>query len=94
MNNNETSELIIFEQKQAQYKISEVLVTGASGFIGTHCVEILLKNGYRVRGTVRDLNNKAKVGFTKLLKAVCSSVESLKICMQTLLKNNYRYFNI
>ncbi|CAI5455266.1 unnamed protein product [Caenorhabditis angaria] len=45
MNNNET----------------RVLVTGASGFIGTHCVEVLLKNGYRVRGTVRNLNNKAKI---------------------------------
>lgn len=30
-----------------------VLVTGASGFIGLHCVLQLLQRGYRVRGTVR-----------------------------------------
>ena len=30
-----------------------VLVTGASGFIGLHCVLQLLEEGYRVRGTVR-----------------------------------------
>ena len=30
-----------------------VLVTGASGFIGLHCVLQLLERGYRVRGTVR-----------------------------------------
>ena len=31
-----------------------VLVTGASGFIGLHCVLQLLEQGYRVRGTVRN----------------------------------------
>jgi len=30
-----------------------VLVTGASGFIGLHCILQLLQQGYRVRGTVR-----------------------------------------
>jgi len=32
-----------------------VLVTGASGFIGLHCCLALLKGGYRVRGTLRDV---------------------------------------
>src|SRR5690606_15986312 len=32
-----------------------VTVTGASGFIALHCVRELLKQGYGVRGTVRDL---------------------------------------
>lgn len=32
-----------------------VLVTGASGFIATHCILALLEKGYSVRGTVRDL---------------------------------------
>ena len=32
-----------------------VVVTGASGFIAQHCVLVLLRAGYRVRGTVRNL---------------------------------------
>jgi len=35
-----------------------VLVTGASGFIGLHCVDQLLSQGYEVRGTVRSLDRK------------------------------------
>ncbi|MGI9413728.1 MAG: SDR family oxidoreductase [Hyphomicrobiales bacterium] len=33
----------------------QVLVTGASGFLGSHCVIQLLDRGYRVRGTLRDM---------------------------------------
>uniref|UniRef100_A0A914DAY8 NAD(P)-binding domain-containing protein n=1 Tax=Acrobeloides nanus TaxID=290746 RepID=A0A914DAY8_9BILA len=38
-----------------------VLVTGASGYVGSHCVQQLLAGGYNVRGTVRSLKNKEKV---------------------------------
>ncbi len=38
-----------------------VLVTGASGFIAQHCILELLRAGYRVRGTVRDLDKVARV---------------------------------
>lgn len=33
---------------------STVLVTGANGFVGSHVVDQLLQEGYKVRGTVRD----------------------------------------
>ncbi|MTD53806.1 SDR family oxidoreductase [Amycolatopsis pithecellobii] len=38
-----------------------VLVTGASGFIAGHVIEELLRHGYPVRGTVRDLARTEKV---------------------------------
>jgi nucleoside-diphosphate-sugar epimerase len=38
-----------------------VLVTGASGFIGLHCVLQLLEGGYRVRGTVRNAGRADEV---------------------------------
>ncbi|VDK75610.1 unnamed protein product [Litomosoides sigmodontis] len=38
-----------------------VLVTGASGYLAIHCVQQLLQQGYKVRGTVRDLNCLEKI---------------------------------
>jgi uncharacterized protein YbjT (DUF2867 family) len=32
---------------------SQILVTGANGYIGSHIVDVLLSLGYKVRGTVR-----------------------------------------
>ncbi|THH31769.1 hypothetical protein EUX98_g2423 [Antrodiella citrinella] len=43
-----------------------VLVTGVSGYLGSHVVDILVKEGYRVRGTVRS----AKVAANKEAFAV------------------------
>lgn len=38
-----------------------VLVTGGTGFIAVHCILRLLKEGYRVRATLRDLDREAGV---------------------------------
>jgi uncharacterized protein YbjT (DUF2867 family) len=49
---------------------SAVLVTGASGYLASHCVQQLLVAGYRVRGTVRDVKNAKKIDpIRKLAKA-------------------------
>jgi nucleoside-diphosphate-sugar epimerase len=41
--------------------MSTVLVTGGSGFIGSHCILQLLAAGHRVRTTVRNLNREGDV---------------------------------
>ena len=41
--------------------MSRVLVTGGSGFIGSHCILQLLESGYEVRTTVRNLNREEDV---------------------------------
>jgi nucleoside-diphosphate-sugar epimerase len=41
--------------------MSVVLVTGGSGFIGSHCILQLLDAGHRVRTTVRNLTREADV---------------------------------
>jgi nucleoside-diphosphate-sugar epimerase len=40
-----------------------VLVTGATGYIASHLIKILLERGHKVRGTVRSLSNKSKYEF-------------------------------
>src|SRR4030095_12170345 len=41
--------------------MSTVLVTGGSGFVGSHCILQLLAAGYRVRTTVRSLAREEDV---------------------------------
>ncbi len=47
-----------------------VLVTGASGYVATHIVQQLLQAGYKVRGTVRSLQDDKKV---TPLRTICPS---------------------
>ena len=47
--------------------MSKVLVTGASGYIALHVVNCLLKDGHKVRGTVRSLKDKKKLEPIKKL---------------------------
>ena len=41
--------------------MNTILVTGGSGFIGSHCILQLLAGGYQVRTTVRNLKREADV---------------------------------
>jgi dihydroflavonol-4-reductase len=41
--------------------MSVVLVTGGSGFVGSHCIIQLLKSGYSVRTTIRTASREADV---------------------------------
>ena len=41
--------------------MAKVLVTGATGFIGLHCIQQLLSKGYEVNGTVRSLDREGEI---------------------------------
>ena len=41
--------------------MSTILVTGGSGFIGSHCILQLLAAGHRVRTTIRSLKREGDV---------------------------------
>ena len=41
--------------------MEKVLVTGATGYIGLHCVQQLLNQGYAVNGSVRSPERKEEV---------------------------------
>ena len=48
-------------ESREERKLSTVLVTGGSGFVGSHCILQLLAAGYEVRTTVRNLNRESDV---------------------------------
>ena len=50
--------------------VEKYLVTGANGYIASHVVDQLLKQGHHVRGTVRSLDDKEKVDALKSLGPV------------------------
>ena len=58
----------------------KVLVTGVSGFIGHHCVVELLKNGYHVKGSLRNLEKKDEVlnGISKEIEP-SDNIEFIKL---------------
>lgn len=51
---------------------TQVLVTGAGGFIATHIIKQLQEEGYKVRGTLRSLEDEEKV---KRLHDLCPDAE-------------------
>lgn len=65
--------------------MKKVLVTGISGYIGQHCAAELLKNGYKVKGSVRSLSKTDKV-----IKGIQKEVDpknNLEFCELNLLKD-------
>ena len=65
--------------------VPKVLVTGASGYIATHCIKQLLEGGkYAVRGTVRSVQKEDKV--RPLRELVASPAIPLELVEADLLK--------
>jgi len=62
----------------------QVLVTGASGYIGSYLVSEFLKRGHDVRATVRNAENQEKVGH--LLNLVSDTTGQLEIISADLLQ--------
>jgi nucleoside-diphosphate-sugar epimerase len=63
-----------------------VLVTGGSGFVGSHCILRLLEAGYRVRTTVRSLGKEAAVR-TLLKTGGAKGLEALSFVAADLLSD-------
>ena len=65
--------------------MKKVLVTGVSGYIGQHCALELLRQGYSVRGTVRNLAKKDVI-INALSKEI-DLKDALEFCELDLLKD-------
>ena len=63
-----------------------VLVTGASGFVGTHCTLQLLEQGYKVRGTLRKLDRKKHL--REVFSQHTQAIENLELVQTDLLKDD------
>ena len=57
--------------------MEKVLVTGATGYIGLHCIQQLLNQGYRVNGSVRSPERMQEV--FEALKENNTSTENLNL---------------
>ena len=66
--------------------MEKVLVTGATGFIGLHCIQQLLDQGYQVNGTLRSIDRKDEV--LESLKNHNTSVERLSLFEVDLLSDD------
>ena len=76
-------------------KNEKVLVTGASGYIALQCISDLLNSGYKVKGSLRDLNRERVTSdiknwilehkFENLVNRSKENIEKLK---------NYKFFHL
>jgi dihydroflavonol-4-reductase len=65
--------------------MEKVLVTGGSGFIGLHCIQQLLDQGYEVRCTVRSESKKQEIVDSMTTHSL--NAHNLEIVMADLLKD-------
>src|SRR4051794_37869512 len=63
------------DRATASWSSSSVLVTGASGFIGSHLVELLVERGAKVRGFVRYTSHGGRGWLDRLDPAVRSEID-------------------
>ena len=68
-----------------QNYLKKVLVTGASGYIASYCIKVLLEKGFKVKASVRDLK---KVDIVKKSLVDTSNNENIEFCELNLL-NDY-----
>jgi len=73
-------------EENLRKKMDLVLVTGASGFLASHIIKQLLDEGYRVRGTVRSLNDEKKCAPLKEL--VANPKHALELCEADLMNED------
>ena len=64
----------------------KVLLTGISGYIGNHCAVELLKNGYSVKGSVRNLSKTEQV--INSIKNEVDPKDNLEFCELNLLSDD------
>jgi nucleoside-diphosphate-sugar epimerase len=64
-----------------------VLVTGGTGYVGSHCILQLLQKGYKVKTTLRSMNRRAEV-IEMLKTAGISAFENLTFVGTDLLKDD------
>ena len=62
--------------------MEKVLVTGATGYIGLHCIHQLLNQGYAVNGSVRSPERKDEI--INALKSHNTSIEPVSYTHLTL----------
>jgi dihydroflavonol-4-reductase len=66
--------------------MKKVLLTGISGYIGNHCAVELLKNGYSVKGSVRNLSKTEQV--INSIKNEVDPKDNLEFCELNLLSDD------
>ena len=60
-------------------EVTTVFVTGVNGHVGNHIVRDLLSHGYRVKGSIRDLNDPTKTELVRTHAAELGATDRLEL---------------